>query len=87
MPNVAVCNISSAGGTIRPTQTQVRWNGQPVAVVGCPVDGHGQTPHNNPRMVQGSGVMRINGVPVCLAGHKASCDHQANGVPGFTVFA
>lgn len=83
MPGVAVTGIDSAGGLLQPTQTFVRFNGLPVAVVGCAVTGHGGPPHNAAVMVQGSTLFRINGIGVCLAGMRASCNDVTTGRPNF----
>lgn len=79
MAGVAVTGIDSAGGIIQPTQTAVTFNGLPLAVVGCAVTGHGGPPHNAASMVQGSAIFKINGIPVCLAGSRASCNDVATG--------
>lgn len=81
-----MCNIDTAGGLIKPgPNATVFYNGQPLAVVGCPVEPHGPGPHIAAVMVEGSAMLFINGIAVCLAGSKASCDHQATGRPNFTA--
>jgi uncharacterized Zn-binding protein involved in type VI secretion len=80
MPKVALTTIDKAGGTILSGQNTVGGNnGVKYAVVGDPVQGHGDSPHNSPVMIQGSAILRINGIPVVLKGHLASCGHAATG--------
>lgn len=78
MPDVALVNVHSAGGVILGLkQTKVKLNGKYLAVVGDSVAGHGKSPHSSPVMVEGSGKVTIQGIPICLNGHKASCGHAA----------
>uniref|UniRef100_A0AAU8KW82 Phospholipase n=1 Tax=Pseudomonas phage vB_PaeM_FBPa36 TaxID=3231237 RepID=A0AAU8KW82_9VIRU len=85
MPGIAVCNMDSAGGVILPgPNVKCFYKGQPFAVIGCAVAGHGRTPHDSARMIQGSVKMAITGIPVCLQGSMASCGHTATGRPNLT---
>ncbi|BEG72436.1 PAAR domain-containing protein [Pseudomonas aeruginosa] len=85
MPGIAVCNIDSAGGTIRPSGNSTGfYKGNPIAVLGDPVDGHGRSPHNSANMVQASTKAFIKGVPIVLQGMSASCGHTATGRPDAT---
>ncbi len=83
MPGIVRCNDDTAGGTIRPLQTVAKINGEPIGVVGCPVDSHAPCPdpssHCSAVMVQGSTIAKISGVPICRAGDAASCGHTATG--------
>jgi len=80
MPGIARVGIDSAGGVITGgMQGLVTINGAPVSVVGDDVAGHGTGSHAGPKMAQGSSLFTINGIPVCLAGHRASCGHEASG--------
>lgn len=79
MAGATQTNADAAGGTIGPLQGFVRLDGQPWAIVGSPVDGHGLPPHAAPVMVEGVVWIRIDGVPVCVAGNAASCGHGASG--------
>lgn len=86
MPGISVCNMNSAGGLILPGPNEkVFFHGQPLAVVGCPVQSHGNGPHQGARMVTGSSKVFINGIPVCMAGSLASCGDQADGQPNLTT--
>lgn len=87
MPGLTVCNLDNAGGgVILPgANTKVFYKGQPVAVVGCVVAPHGN--HDRAVMQTGSGKVFINGIPVCMAGSKASCDHTATGRTDVTTKA
>lgn len=66
-------------------QTRFRINGVPVVLLGDPIQSHGNSPHNNAVMVEGSSLFRIGGVPVVLEGHKASCGHVTTGQALFRV--
>lgn len=80
MPGIARVGQDSAGGTILGGgQSFVRVQGTAWAVLGDAVAGHGNNPHSSPTMAQGSGFVRINGIPACRAGHLASCGHAATG--------
>lgn len=80
MPGVSRVNSDTAGGTIiGALAPSVRVNGQPVAVVGAQVAGHGDAPHNNPTMATGSGTVSAGGIAVCRAGDAATCGHAASG--------
>lgn len=80
MPGVAVkANDSAGGAQIAGGQTYVRAEGQLIVVLGDPVTPHGIFPHAAPVMAEGSGFVRINGIPVCREGHVASCGHPTTG--------
>lgn len=86
MPGVSVCNMDSAGGIIKPgPNVKVFYKGQPLAVVGCEVTGHGSGSHAAAVMIQGSNKLFINGIPVCIAGSLASCGDRATGRPDLTT--
>lgn len=85
MAGVARGGIDRAGGTIQGgLQTIATINGAPIAVVGDSVTGHGSGSHASAVMVQGSSIFTINGIPVVLAGMRASCNDQATGDPKVT---
>jgi uncharacterized Zn-binding protein involved in type VI secretion len=85
MPGVAVCNIDSAGGIIKPgPNVTIFYKGNPVAVVGCEVNGHGSGSHASAVMIQGSSKVFIKGIPIVLAGDLASCGDRATGRPDLT---
>lgn len=88
MPGISRVGIDTAGGTIKGgKQVIATINGAFIAVVGDEVEPHGKGPHGGAVMVQGSAVFTINGIPVCLAGHKASCDDVATGDPKHICYA
>lgn len=80
MPGVARVNQDAAGGLIigalAPT---VYVNGQPIAVQGAPVQGHGVGTHAAPVMHDHSSTVYAGGIAVCRAGDAASCGHPASG--------
>lgn len=86
MAGIARVNIDRAGGRILlGGNSSVFANGAPIAVLKCPVAGHGDDEHSNPKMIQASGKVFASGIPVCRQGDAASCGHRASGSP--TVFA
>ena len=79
-PGISRVDDDTAGGVIQGGgQSFVRVQGYRWAVLGDAVTPHGPPPHNSPVMVQGSPFVRINGIPVCRAGHLASCGDAATG--------
>lgn len=81
---IVKCNVDTASGLIRPLQDWVTVDGQPVGIVGCPVDSHSpceapDPPHCAANMTQGKSWITIDGIPVCFEGHEASCGHPATG--------
>jgi len=80
---LTVCYEDTAGGIIMPLQTKATWNGNPIAIVGCPVQPHppcdDEPVHCSAVMAEGDPKVTINGIPVCFRGHVASCGHPATG--------
>lgn len=77
---LAVRTLDRAGGQqLAGGQNLVRIAGEPVVVLGDPVQPHGDAPHDAPQMVEGLAWMRIQGSPVCRDGHMASCGHPTTG--------
>lgn len=81
MPGIARVGVDTAGGTILGGgQSFARVQGALWVVLGDLVQAHGIPPHSpSPTMNQGSSFVRINGIPVCRAGHTATCSHAATG--------
>ena len=81
MPGASMVGVNTAGGTILGGgQGFVRAGGALWAVLGDAVAPHGPGPHVAPVMAQGSAFVRINGIPVCIAGNAATCGHAADGL-------
>ena len=77
---IARVGVDSAGGVqLGGGQHFVRVGGALVALEGDAVAGHGDPPHAGPVMAQGSPIVRIGGIPVCRAGHLATCGHPTTG--------
>ena len=77
---IAVKGLDQAGGAqLAGTAPWYRIDGQPVVVRGDPIAGHGNATHGAPVMVEGEAWFRAAGVPVCRAGHAASCGHVTTG--------
>lgn len=86
MSGISVCNVDTAGGVIKPgPNTKVFYKGNPVAVVGCPVEPHGAGRHAAAVITTGSSKVFISGIAVCMAGSEASCGDRATGRPDFTT--
>ncbi len=80
MPGIARKTADTAGGEqLAGGQNFARIDGQLIVLLGDPVAGHGDGEHASPVMAEGSSFARINGVPICLAGHLASCGHASTG--------
>lgn len=86
MPGVARVNADSAGGAIVGNLApSVLVNGNPVAVVGASIAGHGSAPHSAAVMVGASSTVFAEGKAVCRAGDLASCGHAASGSGNVTA--
>jgi hypothetical protein len=94
MPGIAVRGKDKAGGeqgkTIKHPRFRVKLvgddsPGDPVITVGDLLHSHGDTPHSEPVMVEGESRFRVNGDPVCRAGHIASCGDPTTGRVRFRV--
>lgn len=82
MGGISRAGIDTAGGVIRGGgQAIARINGVAMVVVNDAVLAHGSGSHQSAKMVQGSAIIRVNGVPVVMAGCRASCGHIATGSP------
>jgi len=80
MTGLARVGIDAAGGIVLGgLQHFARVAGAKIAVLGDAVAGHGKDEHAGPVMAQGSVFARINGIPICRAGHQASCGHAVSG--------
>lgn len=80
MPGIARKNADTAGGTqLGGGQSFARVGGDLIVLLGDDVAGHGDSPHDAPVMAEGSSFARINGIPICRAGHLASCGHASTG--------
>ena len=80
LKGVAVAVLDSAGGAhIGGGQNFFFVDGQPVVVVGDPVQGHGPSVHAMATMITGSDWFTLNGKKVVRAGDQASCGHLSTG--------
>lgn len=83
---VALVGIDSAGGKhLGGLQDTFTINGSKVVVKGDRVKSHGDSPHSNAVMVEGSSWFTWNGIPVVFEGHKASCGHASTGSGWFST--
>ena len=83
---IAVQGLDAAGGTqLNGGQHFFRVSGANVILLGDAVAGHGPAIHAGPVMGEGSPWMRLNGTPVCRAGHTATCGHPSSGRPWFRI--
>lgn len=66
----------AGGPVIAMLQSWATLNAIPIVVLGDPVLGHGDSPHDAPVMVQGSTWFTINyALQPCRFGDAASCGH------------
>jgi uncharacterized Zn-binding protein involved in type VI secretion len=88
MAGIAVHGKDRAGGAQeKEVNTFFRVGGEPVVVIGDTVAPHGDPPHSPaPKMVEGTSWFRVNGKPVCRAGHKAGCGHATTGRSWFQIY-
>jgi uncharacterized Zn-binding protein involved in type VI secretion len=83
---IAVQGLDAAGGAqLNGGQSFFTVSGANVVLLGDPVAGHGLPPHAAPVMAAGSSWMDLNGIPVCRAGHTASCGHASSGRDWFVI--
>jgi len=67
---------NDAGAKIESTkQTFVKVGGEPVATDGDPVEGHGLSPHANPKTANGTAFVKIGGIPINRQNDDDSCGH------------
>lgn len=88
MPGVACVSVDAAGGVQLGAQAaKFKVRGNPVVVVGDAVAPHPPLPPHttSPVMAEGSSKFRVLGIPVCRAGHLASCGHATSGRPFFRI--
>ncbi|SEQ48234.1 Zn-binding Pro-Ala-Ala-Arg (PAAR) domain-containing protein, incolved in TypeVI secretion [Faunimonas pinastri] len=86
MPGIVRKALDSAGGEqLAGGQAFFTVDGQPVVLLGDPVQSHGKAPHDAATMVQASSIFQINGVGVCRAGDLASCGHASSGADWFSI--
>lgn len=87
MSGIAVRSLDAAGGAqLAGGQSWFMVEGEPAVLLGDPVTPHGPPPHSPaPVMAEGSDWMTIDGVPVCRAGHLASCGHASSGRGWFAI--
>lgn len=86
MTGIARRSLDTAGGVqLAGGQSWFFVDAQPVVLKGDPIAPHGVGPHAAPVMAQGSDYWTIDGVPVCRAGHLASCGHPTTGAAWFTI--
>ena len=87
MPGITVANLDKAGPGTQLGGGQSTWTveGQPIVLLGDPITGHGLPPHAAPGMAEASSWMTIGGVPVVVAGKKATCGDAATGRPWFDI--
>ena len=79
MPKAARKSADKAGGPIKEGSSNVMIEGLAAARVGDAIQGHGDSPHSNPKIAKGSSKVRINGKPAARAGDPATCKHTISG--------
>ena len=80
MPGISRVGVDVAGGTIVGDLAPTTFiNGSHTVVLGAAVSSHGDSPHDNPIMIESSSSVFANGILVCREADKATCDHVASG--------
>jgi uncharacterized Zn-binding protein involved in type VI secretion len=86
MPGISRTGDDTCGGILSTSlQSTVFVGGSLVAVIGTPVQSHGDSPHNSAVMSGGSSTVFAGGIAVCRTGDPCSCGHTVTG--SSTVFA
>lgn len=78
MGSICRANIDKAGGLILGGSSTVFIDGYPVALEGNSIQGHGDNPHANAKIINGNPNVVVDGIAVCVSGtSKGTCDHIA----------
>lgn len=88
MPGIACVSVDFAGGVQLGAQaSKFKIRGNAAVVLGDKVAGHPPAPPHttNPVMAEATAKFRINGIPTCRQGHKASCGHETTGRGFFRI--
>ncbi|WP_099863715.1 PAAR domain-containing protein [Pararhizobium haloflavum] len=92
MPGIACVGVDTAGGSqMGGGQSKFKVRGIIAVVLGDPVTPHPPlvppgNPHiAGPTMATATSKFRIGGIPVCRAGHLASCGHATSGRGFFRI--
>ena len=79
MPKAALKGISIAGGSVTSGASKTNIEGIAPARKSETIQGHGDSPHSNPIIAEGSGKCNIEGKPAARVGDSASCKHALSG--------
>jgi uncharacterized Zn-binding protein involved in type VI secretion len=79
MPKAALKGTSIAGGPVTSGASKTKIEGIAPARKSDTIQGHGDSPHSNPIIAEGSGKCNIEGKPAARVGDSASCKHALSG--------
>lgn len=80
MPSQSIARMGDpCGGTIIASATKMTVNGLAVALLGDSVSPHGDSPHSNATLVQGSPKITVENKAVVVVTNAASCGHAVSG--------
>ena len=79
MPKAAMKGISIAGGPVTSGASKTTIEGLPAARKSDVIGAHGDAPHSNPIIAQGSSKVNIECKPAARVGDSASCKHALSG--------
>ena len=87
MAATGVCrnSVDTAGGALISSQSSVKANGENVIVNDDNVTPHGDSLHNDAKMIAGSNNVFVGGIAVCNAEDLATCGHNASGSSNVNV--
>ena len=87
MAATGICrnSVDTAGGALISSQSSVKANGENVIVNDDNVTPHGDSLHNDAKMIAGSNNVFVGGIAVCNAGDAATCGHNASGSSNVNV--
>tara|TARA_Y100000816_G_scaffold280185_1_gene253274 strand:+ start:745 stop:1014 length:270 start_codon:yes stop_codon:yes gene_type:complete len=87
MAATGICrnSVDTAGGALISSQSSVKANGENVIVNDDNVTPHGDSLHNDAKMIAGSNNVFVGGIAVCNAEDLATCGHNAAGSSNVNV--
>ena len=87
MTATGICrnSVDTAGGALISSQSSVKANGENVIVNDDNVTPHGDSLHNDAKMIAGSNNVFVGGIAVCNAEDLATCGHNASGSSNVNV--
>ncbi len=83
MSKIGLVGVSTVGGgsilTSPIPQNVGEVDGKQIVGVGSTIAPHGNGPHQNATMIEGTSKFIVDGIQVCRVGDMASCGHALEG--------